>query len=236
MAYELFYWPDIPGRGEFVRLVLEESGARYIDVARRPRGVDAVLKVLASTGTPPPFAPPVLRHGRLLLAQTATICRYLAERHGLVPRDLASRLHADQLQLTIADLVVEAHDTHHPISSMLYYEDQKREARRRAATFLEHRLPKFLGYFERVLERGGARPHLIGRSLSYVDLSMFQVLEGLAYAFPRAFARVGRRCPRLLALRDAVRARPRLAAYLASERRIAFNQDGIFRHYPELDR
>jgi glutathione S-transferase len=239
MAYELYYWPGIPGRGEFVRLVLEESGARYLDVARLPRkeggGVAALEKVLTSTGAVPPFAPPVLRHGRLFIAQTATICRYLAERHGLVPKDAASRLHADQLQLTLADLVVEAHDTHHPVSAMLYYEDQKPEARRAAAAFLEHRLPKFLGYFERVLERNpGGR--LVGRRLSYVDLSMFQVLEGLAYAFPKGFARVSGRYPRLLALREAVRARPRIRAYLASERRLAFNEDGIFRHYPELDR
>jgi glutathione S-transferase len=239
MAYELFYWPGIQGRGEFVRLVLEESGARYLDVARMPQkdggGVAAIEKVLASTGAMPPFAPPVLKHGRLLIAQTAVICRYLAERHGLVAKDRKSRLHADQLQLTLADLVAEAHDTHHPVSGMLYYEDQRPEARRSAAAFVAQRLPKFLGYFERVLARN-PRGHLVGRSLSYVDLSMFQVLEGLAYAFPNGFAHVARRCPRLMALREAVRARPRVAAYLASERRIAFNEDGIFRYYPELDR
>jgi glutathione S-transferase len=233
-AYQLFYWPGIQGRGEFVRLVLEEAGAPYVDVGRE-RGIEALLEVLSERGPVAPFALPVLRHGRLTIAQTATICRYLAERHGLVPRDAAARLHADQLQLTVADLVAEVHDTHHPVSAELYYRDQKREARRRAHSFVAHRLPKFLGYFEGQLERAGGR-WLIGRRLSYVDLSLFQVLEGLAYAFPRSFARTSRRCPRLGELREAVRQRPRIRAYLASERRLAFNEQGIFRRYPELDR
>jgi glutathione S-transferase len=231
--YQLFYWPSIPGRGEFVRLVLEDSGAPYVDMARGSGGAKAIFRVLASTGAVPPFAPPVLRHGELWIAQSAVICRYLAERHGLAPKTAADRLHADQLQLTIADLVSEAHDTHHPISVGLYYEDQKREARRRSNAFREARLPKYLGYFERVAKRG--RGFLIGGRASYVDLSMFQVLEGLDYAFPKAFRRVSRSCPRLLALRDRVRTRPRLAAYLASDRRLPFNEQGIFRHYPELD-
>jgi glutathione S-transferase len=239
MAYDLFYWPGIPGRGEFIRLVLEESGAPYRDLGRLPRkkggGVEAILKVLKSAGQAPPFAVPALRHGKLLVSQTATICRYLAERHRLVPKALASRLHADQLQLTVADLVSEAHDTHHPISVGLYYRDQKKEARARSAAFITHRVPKFLDYFERVLAQGKGK-YLLGRSFSYVDLSLFQVLEGLAYAFPRAFARTSQRCPRCLELREAVRARPRMRAYLASDRRLAFNEDGIFRHYPELDR
>jgi glutathione S-transferase len=232
-AYQLFYWPGIPGRGEFVRLVLEEAGAPWVDVGRE-RGVEAVIAALDAPGPVAPFALPVLRHGRITIAQTATICRYLAERHALVPRDAASRLHADQLQLTIADLVAEVHDTHHPVSVDLYYRDQKREARRRAHAFVAQRIPKFLGYFEGQLERGRGR-WLLGRRLSYVDLSLFQVLEGLDYAFPKSFARATRRCPRLVALRGAVRERPRIRAYLASERRQPFNEQGIFRRYPELD-
>jgi glutathione S-transferase len=235
--YLLYYWPGIPGRGELVRLVLEDAGAPYVDVARLPErrggGVEAILSMLASTGAVPPFAPPVLKHGELVIAQTAVICRYLAERHGLVPKSAAARLHADQLQLTIADLVDEAHDTHHPIGSGLYYEDQKPEARRRAEVFRKQRIPKFLGYFERVAARG--RGFLVGGRASYVDLSMFQVLEGLAYAFPKAFRRESRRCPHLLALRERVRARPRIAAYLRSDRRQPFNEQGVFRCYPELD-
>jgi glutathione S-transferase len=238
--YQLYYWPTIQGRGELVRLVLEDAGVPYIDVARLPEreggGEAALLEVLdAIEGGPPPFAPPVLRHGALLLAQTATICRYLAARHGLVPEGEAARLHADQLQLTLADLMAEAHDTHHPISTALYYEDQRDEAKKRAELFLAHRVPKFFGYFERALDRAPAGPYLVGDRHSYVDLSMFQVLQGLAYAFPNAFARLSPDYPRLGALRDRVAARPALAAYLASDRRIPFNEDGIFRHYPELD-
>jgi glutathione S-transferase len=231
--YQLYYWPGIPGRGELVRLVLEDAAAPYVDVARSSDGggVEAILRVLASTGAVQPFAPPVLRDGKLQIAQTALICRYLAERHGRSPKSAAARLHAEQLQLTLADLIAEAHDTHHPIGSGLYYEDQKPEALRAAKAFRDQRLPKFLGYFEKLAARG----FLVGGRHSYVDLSMFQVLEGLDYAFPRAFRRVSKSCPRLLALRERVRARPRIAAYLRSDRHVAFNEQGIFRHYPELD-
>ena len=238
MRYELYYWPTIQGRGEFVRLALEEAGAPYVDVARLPRshgGMAAMMKLLEDGGGDlEPFAPPVLKSGDLVIAQTATILAYLGPRHGLVPDDERSRLHAQQLQLTIADLVAEAHDTHHPIAGGLYYEDQKREARKRSAAFVRERIPKYLGYFERVLARNDGE-HLIGDALTYVDLSMFQVLAGLAYAFPNAMARLARKIPSLSALRERVAARPRIAAYLASERRLAFNEEGIFRHYPELD-
>lgn len=237
--YELYYWPEIPGRGEFVRLVLEDAGVPYVDVARRPRkeggGIEAVVAFYAGKSAGHPvFAPPVLKAGELVLAQTALICHFLGRRHGLAPPDEAGELHALELQLTIADLVAEVHDTHHPISASLYYDDQRPEAKRRAAHFLEARLPRFLGYFERVLAAGGAGV-LAGDRVSHADLSLFQALEGLAYAFPRAFARASAPTPGLLTLRERVRERPRLAAYLASERRKPFNQDGIFRHYPELD-
>jgi glutathione S-transferase len=238
--YELFYWPTIQGRGEFIRLALEEAGAPYIDVARLPEkkkgGVKAMMKVMqGAAGTLEPFAPPFLRAGDLVIAQTPNILQFLAPRLGLVPAKEARRFEAHQLQLTIADLVVEAHDVHHPVSSSLYYEDQKKEALRRAKIFRAERIPKFLGYFERVLDRN-ATGHLIGGRLSYVDLSMFQLMEGLAYAFPRTMKAFHRKVAGLVKLRDRVKSRPRIAAYLASERRIAFNEDGIFRHYPELDR
>jgi glutathione S-transferase len=233
--YELYYWPTIQGRGEFVRLALEEAGAEYVDVARGPAGTKALMQLLEGA-SPPPFAPPFLRAGELVIGQTANILLFLGARHALAPSDEAGRLWAHQLQLTVADLVAEVHDAHHPIGSGLYYEDQKPEARRRTTNFLGERLPKYLGYFERVLERNTAgNGHLCGNALSYVDLSVFQVLEGLAYAFPRALKRIGPGYPRLAGLRASVRARPRIASYLASPRRIAFNRMGIFRHYPELD-
>jgi glutathione S-transferase len=240
MRYELYYWPSIQGRGEFVRLALEEAGADYVDVAREPAkkgGMPAMLRLMDGAGVArPPFAPPFLKAGRLIIAQTANILLYLGGRHGLAPAGEAGRLWAHQLQLTLADFVQEIHDTHHPISGNLYYEDQKSEARRRAADFLKSRAPKFLGYFERVLERNPTgRGHLVGGRLSYPDLSLFQVLAGLRYAFPRAMARIEKRHPRVTALHDRVAERPRIAAYLASPRRIPFNEDGIFRHYPELD-
>ncbi len=240
MRYELYYWPSIQGRGEFVRLAMEEAGADYVDVAREPEpggGVPALLRFLDGETIPrPPFAPPFLRAGKLVVGQTANILLYLGARHRLAPASEAGRLWAHQLQLTMADFVLEAHDTHHPISGGLYYEEQRREARQRAAEFLESRAPKYLGYFEHVLVRNPAGDrYLIGNRLTYPDLSLFQVAAGLAYAFPRAMARLEKKCPRIAALRDRVAARPRIAAYLASERRIPFNQEGIFRHYEELD-
>jgi len=240
--YELYYWPSIQGRGEFIRLAFEEAGAPYVDVARLPAakggGVQAIQRVLRGEGGGlRPFAPPILKVGDLLVAQVANILLYVGPRLGLVPDDEPSRIAVNQLQLTIADLVAEVHDTHHPISSGLYYKDQKAEAKLRSKSFLAQRLPKFLGYFEDVLQRNekGGGHSLVGSSLTYVDLSLFQVMVGLAYAFPNALARAATKAPGLAALRDHVASRPRVAAYLASERRIPFNEDGIFRRYPELD-
>jgi len=233
MRYELYYWPEIQGRGEYVRLALEEAGADYADVARGPGGMDKMMRLLESPARPS-FAPPFLKSGKLLIGQTANILLYLGRRHRLAPADDAGRLWAHQLQLTIADFVVEIHDTHHPIASGLYYEDQKPEARRRTADFLKTRVPKYFGYFERVLARNGTG-FLIGNRLTYPDLSLFQIVEGLRYAFPKAMARIERKHKRVTALRDKVAGRPRIAAYLKSERRIPFNEMGIFRHYPELD-
>ena len=238
MRYELYYWPSIQGRGEFVRLALEEAGAAYADVARL-KGAGALTPFLeGKSAARGPYAAPFLKAGKLVIGQTANILLWLAPRHGLVPKTEAARVWAHQLQLTIADWVDETHDTHHPIGGALYYEDQKPESLRRAANFTGLRLPKFLGYFERLLshrksgEKGG---WLLGRTPSYPDLSLFQMVEGLRYAFPRAMARLEPKHPRTAALHDRVASRPRIAAYLASDRRIPFNQHGIFRHYPELD-
>jgi glutathione S-transferase len=237
MRYELYYWSSIQGRGEFVRLALEEAAADYVDVAREKGGTSRMMRLMeGATVTRPPFAPPFLKAGRLLIGQTANILLFLGGRHALAPKDEAGRLWTHQLQHTLADVVVEAHNTHHPIAAGLCYEDQKPAARRRAEDFRRNRIPKFLGYFERVLERNPRGDRwLVGARLTYADLSLFQVIEGLTYAFPRAMRRQAKRHPKLVALHDCVAARPRIKAYLASERHIPFNEDGIFRHYPELD-
>jgi len=235
MRYELYYWPDIQGRGEFIRLALEEAGADYADVARGRGGTAALTKLLeGSSSARPPFAPPMLKAGKLVIAQTANILLYLGQRHRLAPAGEAGRLWANQLQLTIVDFLVEIHDTHHPISSSLYYEDQRGEAARRAGFFLKERAPKFLGYFERAVAGNGGK-FLAGAKLSYPDLSLFQIVAGMRYAFPRAMARFEKNLPRVKELHDAVAARPRIKAYLALKRRIPFNRQGIFRNYPELD-
>jgi glutathione S-transferase len=242
MAYELHYWNGLQGRGEFVRLALEESRAPYIDVARGRAedgyGESAMLEVMSSKTEPHvPFAPPFLKDGDLIVPHTANILLYLGQKLHLAPKD-ELRYVVHGLQLTIADMVTEVHDTHHPIATGRYYEEQKDAARARAADFIEHRLPKFMGYFQRVLAQnpnGGGR-YMVSDSLTYVDLSMFQLIEGLRYAFPRAMKRFSARYPGLAALHDAVAERPNIAAYLASERRLPFNETGIFRHYPELDK
>jgi glutathione S-transferase len=241
MRYELYYWPDIQGRGEFVRLALEEAAAPYLDVAlvseKQGGGIPALQRILDDLSLPcPPFAPPFLRAGRHLIGQTANILLFLGDRLDLAPRDAAGRRWAHQLQLTIEDFVVEIHDTHHPVGGGFYYEEQKPEAKRRSKAFRDNRLPKFLGYFERVLNCNPAgNRRMVGARISYVDLSMAQVVAGLRYAFPSASRRVLQPCPRLRALHDEVFARPRIRRYVASARRLAFNNDDIFRRYPELD-
>ncbi len=239
MAYELHYWPTIPGRGEFVRLALEAAGAPYVDVARAAgdAGLPAMLRHLQDRQAPhPPFAPPFLRVGAVVIGQTAAILHYLAPALKLVPRNEALRAWTQQIQLTIADMVTEAHDTHHPISSALLHEDQQPEALRRAQAFCQARLPKYLRWFEQIISRNPAGPRcLVGGKLSYADLSLFQLVAGLQYAFPLAAGKVLAGCPQVLGLCARVAGQPKLAAYLRSERRLPFNEQGIFRRYPALD-
>jgi glutathione S-transferase len=234
MRYELYYWPSIQGRGEYVRLALEEAGAEYADVARSGSGMAAMMKMIQARSGTPPFAPPFLKAGKLVVGQTANILLYLGSRNGLAPKAEAGRLWLHQLQLTIADLVLEVHDTHHPLGPSLYYEDQRAAAKKRTSEFWDERVPKYLGYFERLLqENRGA--YITGRRITYVDLSLFQIVEGLRYAFPKRMKAFEREIPGLIALHDRVAVRPNIKAYLASDRRIAFNEDGIFRHYKALD-
>ncbi|MDC6132648.1 glutathione S-transferase [Burkholderia gladioli] len=241
MHYELYYWPSIQGRGEYVRLALEAGEADYSDVARQHGrqgdGMSAMMELLDAELPTPPFAPPFLKAGEQIIGQTANILLFLGPRLHLAPKDEAGRLWAHQLQLTVADFVTEIHDTHHPIASNLYYEDQKAEAAMRAEDFIRHRLPKFLGYFARVREQNPRKGgFMVGGQLSYVDLSIFQLIEGLRYAFPKAMARAEKIYAGLVEIRDRVAEHPPIANYLESDRRIAFNQEGIFRHYLELDR
>jgi glutathione S-transferase len=231
----LFYWPEIQGRGEFIRLALEYAGAAYDDVARKSGGVDRMMAIVkGGRDKHPPFAPPFLKVGKLVIAQVANILVYLGPRLNLAPRDEVGRLWLHQLQLTVTDFVKEIHDTHHPVGSGLYYEDQKAEAKRFTTNFLDERAPKYLGYFEMVLKKSKG-PFLLGRKATYVDLSIFQLIEGLRYAFPQAMKNIERKIPGLVAIRDKIAMRPGIKAYLSSSRRIAFNDMGIFRHYPELD-
>ncbi|HTO59624.1 MAG TPA: glutathione S-transferase [Bradyrhizobium sp.] len=233
MRYELYYWPEIQGRGEYVRLALEDVAAAYVDVAREGDGTAKMMRMMEQGGTPP-FAPPFLKAGKLVIGQTANILLYLGARHALAPKTEGGKLWVHQLQLTIADFVLEIHDTHHPLGPSLYYEDQKAPAKKRSEEFWKERVPKYLGYFERILKEGGGA-YVTGRRVSYVDLSLFQIIEGLRYAFPKRMKAFEDDVPGLLTLRDRVAARPNIKAYLASERRIPFNESGIFRRYKELD-
>lgn len=235
MTYELFYWPSIQGRGEFVRLALEEAGVAYVDVARGRGGMARMMAAMDGADHPS-FAPPFLKAGDVTVGQTANILMFLGERHGLAPHDVQGKYWVNQIQLTIADLVGEVHDTHHPIATSLYYEDQRPEAKRRSADFIDTRIPKFFDWFENILSRPEPKDYLLGDAVTYADLSLFQLVEGLRYAFPKTLARIDAGYPLLMALRDRVAARPRIAAYLKSPRRIPFNEEGIFRHYKELDK
>ena len=239
MPYELYYWPGIQGRGEFVRLALEAAGAPYVDVARERgagRGVKGMVAKLEGGAPQTPFAPPFLRDGDIVVSHVANILQYLGPKLGLAPKDEAGRFFAQGLQLTITDFISEVHDTHHPISTNLYFEDQRQEAKARSTAFLQDRVPKYLGYFERVLtDNPAGQKHAVGADLTTVDLSLFQIWAGMAYAFPHAFADANKLYPALAALVGSVEELPKVAAYLASDRRIPFNTSGIFRHYPELD-
>jgi glutathione S-transferase len=240
MKYELYYWPGIQGRGEYVRLALEEGGADYVDTALIPDeeggGVAALERYLDGNDvTRPPFAPPFLKAGRRIIGQTSNILLFLGPRLGLAPKNESGRLWVHQLQLTLADFIVEIHDTHHPVGGGLYYHEQKPEAKRRTRDFLSNRLPKFLGYFERVIERNpdGAR-WLAGPGLTYADLSLAQVVAGLRYAFPDSTKKQLHAHPHLARLHDSVFERPRIKRYLASDRRLEFNNDDLFRRYRDL--
>lgn len=235
MRYEFYYWPSIQGRGEYIRLALEEAGAAYVDVARRGNGVGAMMRMMEAGQGTPPFAPPFLKAGSLVIGQTANILHYLGARHGLAPKAEAGRLWVHQLQLTIADFVLEVHDTHHPLGPSLYYEEQKPAAKKRTEEFWKARVPKYLGYFEELLAVGGGA-YLTGRRLTYVDLSLFQIVEGLRYAFPKRMKAFELTIPGLVDLHGRVASRPNIKAYLSSDRRIAFNEDGIFRRYKVLDK
>jgi glutathione S-transferase len=236
MAYEFYYWPHVQGRGEYVRLALEEAGADYRDVAR-VEGVDALKRIMNLDIATVPFAPPFLRHGKHIVGQTTNILLYLGQRLGLAPKSEAGKLWTNQIQLTIGDFSLEAHDTHHPLGPRLSFDEQRKEAITRAAWFREERIGKFLGWFETILSRNPKGPrHLVGARLSYADLSLFQTTEGLRYAFPKTMRTIEHQYPLVSALHGAVAARPRIASYLASERRIGFHERaGLFRHHGELD-
>ena len=234
MQYELYYHAHNAGRGEFVRLPLEDARADYVDVAREPGGTEKQMRFLQDASIAhPPFAQPFLKHGDLLIAQTANILLYLGPRIGLAPAEEGERLWAHQLELTIADLLKELQNTHHPVAHGLYYEDQKPEALTYTKHFFGERVPKFFGYFEKVVQKGGG--YMAGGAVSYVDFSIFQTIEGFRFAFPESMKRIEPAYPGLVGLHDRIAARPNTAAYLASPRRMAFNERGIFRYYPELD-
>ncbi|MBO0904605.1 glutathione S-transferase family protein [Jiella sonneratiae] len=241
MTYDLYYWPSIPGRGEYVRLVLEAAGLAYRDMARLPAskggGIEAMFAFMkGEKGAHRPFAPPFLVSGDIVVSQTAVIAAFLGERHGLAPEGEADRLFARSIAVTTADFVAEAHDTHHPVGSGLYYDEQKAEAARRAEGFRAERMPKFLGWYEALLTANpAASGWLVGKAPSYADLGLFQTVAGLRYAFPRRMQSLAGSYPRVEALCARLAEEPRIAAYLASDRRLAFNEDGIFRRYLELD-
>jgi len=231
MSYQLWYWPDIPGRGEFVRLALEAAEIEYEDVARE-QGAEALVEDLTSRRGIRPMAPPYLVDGDLCISQTAHILAFLADRHEFGAGDPEADLQLIQLQLDISDMVAEVHSVHHPVSTALYYYDQMDAAYEAAANFREHRLPKFLTHFEQALEENGG-PFMLGDRWTHVDTSLFQLMEGLDYMFPNRMRELD--YPRLELVRAAVMEIDGIEAYLASDRRLEFNENGIFRYYPELD-
>lgn len=234
MNYRLWYWSGIPGRGEFIRLPLEAAGIDYEDCARIGEGDTKLLAEMERLRGRGPFAPPFLEIDGLVLAQVPNILLYLGDRHGLAPSNIADRYWMNQVQLTIADVVTEVHNIHHPVDPGAFYDDQKAEAARAAAQFRANRLPKFLRWFEGAITANEG-PFVIDHRWSYADTSLFQLVEGLRYMFPRRMAVLENDCPALIGIRNNVAELPGIASYLASERRAPFSEKGIFRYYPELD-
>ncbi|UKZ79166.1 hypothetical protein TrVFT333_006916 [Trichoderma virens FT-333] len=225
--YELIYWPGIPGRGEVVRLLFEDAGVAYIDTAKGDNAVPTTLSYMDSSNlgdekNPPVFAPPVLKHGELVINQLSNILLYLAPKLGLGPASGDGVYHLNSIALTILDgLCVEVHDTHHPIATHKYYEDQKEEAKLRAKAFREERLPKYLTYVQRLLD---------------AKTSGEGCLDGTKFAFPQTVEKLKKsgKYDGVFKLYDAVKERPNIKAYLESDKRIDYS-DGIWRHYPELE-
>lgn len=233
MTYRLWYWPTIQGRGEFIRLPLEAAGIAYEDCARA-QGADALIANMKSHVRRGPFAPPYLEFDGTTIAQVANILMYLGERNEVAPSAMFDRTWLHQLQLTIADMVAEVHDVHHPVSASAYYEDQKDAALKAAEAFRTERIPKFFAHFEAAVDANPGE-WLIDHRWTYADTSLFQLVEGLRYMFPRRMAAIEGDYPGIVRIHDQVAALPGIKAYLKSDRRIAFNEQGIFRRYPELD-
>jgi len=231
VSYQLWYWPNIPGRGEFVRLALEAAEIDYEDMARE-KGAEALVEDLQSRSGIKPLAPPYLVDGDLCIGQTANILAILADRHDFGAGELETDLQLIQLQLDVTDIVAEVHNVHHPVSGNLYYHDQMDAAYEAAQNFRDTRIPHFLDHFEGALEENGG-PYMLGDSWTHIDTSLFQLMEGLDYMFPSRMRSLD--YPRLELCRQAVMEIDGIEQYLASDRRLPFNEDGIFRHYPELD-
>lgn len=203
----------------------------------------------SSTGTdgnPPPFAPPALRipgegpDGKpLLIYQTPSILSYLGDKLDLAGSNEAEKSWILSHTLTALDLNNEAHDTHHPIAVAKYYEEQKEESLKKSTDFREARIPKFLGYFERVLkgnEEQGKGKYLVGSKLSFADTTLWHVLSGLLFAFPKEMEARKAEFELLFGtFYNSVKEASGVKEYLASGKRKPFSM-GVFRHYPELDR
>ncbi|SMY24333.1 unnamed protein product [Zymoseptoria tritici ST99CH_1A5] len=249
--YEILYHPGIPGRGEFIRLAFEVTGTPYTDIANSQKdGYATVQKTCMNTtstasegSNPPMFAPPALRipgagkNGEaLVIAQTSNILLYLSEKLSLLPEgDENGKYFVNQLVLTALDLNNEIHDTHHPIGPSLYYEDQKDASLLKAKDVRENRIPKFLSYFERVLKGNGDGKYLVGERVTTADVTVWQVLDGLQFAFPKEMAVRRKEFEALFKWYEGFKEEKGLKAYLGSERRLPYSQ-GVFRYYPELDR
>ena len=211
-------------------------------------------------GNPPSLAPPILRHGDLLINQLPNILLYLGPQLGLAPywdEDPNGIYYINELALTASDgLSNEAHDTHHPIAAGAYYEDQKEEAKKKAKDYIKNRLPKFVGYFERVLKSEASKggEWLYGGKLTYADLVLFHTVDGVSFAFPKALEKMKKsgEYDGVFNLIERIRSRDNIKKYLESDRRQKYSK-GIYRkssliyivswercltlpgHYPELD-
>jgi len=230
--WQILYWPAKDadgkvaagaGRAEYLRVLFEEAGVPYQDVTA---GLRAFFWQNLEAQPYPALAPPAIRKNNFILGQTAVCAKRLAMEFGFYPTDEDDAAHAEQIVTTVHEYIAEGRSAFHPVKNTMSYHDQKEEAKPYIAAFKADRLPRYMTNFERFLKanRGGGG-FFVGDSLSYVDLQVMVMLQVTRSQFPDAWEALDAKL-----LKDhlaQMEARPRIKAYLLSDRKQPFAGDSM---------